>query len=86
MPGRTYLLALNVSRFDPESASLWIQQVIPLLRIEVGDAGTSSEVLSGIVSIENREVGGPSRWLDYTGIIGWEIDLTPWPEPPQTSP
>ncbi len=86
VPGRSYLLALNVSRFDPESASLWIQQVVPLVRIEVHESGTSSEVLSGIVSIEHREVGGPSRWFDYTGIIGWEIDLTPWPEDPEPSP
>lgn len=85
-PGGSYLLALNVSRFHPESASLWIQQVIPLVRIEVHESGTSSEVLSGIVSIEHREVGGPSRWFDYTGIIGWEIDLTPWPEDPEPSP
>lgn len=85
-PGRTYLLALNVSRFNPETASLWIQQVIPLVRIDVRDAGISSEVLSGIVSIEHREVGAPSRWLDYTGVIGWEIDLTPWPQAPAASP
>ncbi len=85
-PGGSYLLALNVSRFHPESASLWIQQVIPLVRIEVHDAGVSSEVFSGIVSIEHREVGGPSRWFDYTGIIRWEIDLTPWPEDPEASP
>ena len=86
VPGRSYLLALNVSRFNPESASLWIQQVIPLVRIKMHDAGTSSEVLSGIVSIEHREVGAQSRWLDYSGVIGWEIDLTPWPEAPKTSP
>ena len=86
VPGRSYLLALNVSRFNPESASLWIQQVIPLVRIKMHDAGTSSEVLSGIVSIEHREVGAQSRWLDYSGVIGWEIDLTPWPEAPETSP
>ena len=84
--GRTYLLALNVSRFDPESSSRWIQQVIPLVRIHVKETGISSEVLSGIVSIEHREAGGPSRWLDYTGIIGWEIDLTPWPEYPEPLP
>ncbi|MDE2903342.1 MAG: hypothetical protein OXP73_09985 [Chloroflexota bacterium] len=84
--GRSYLLALNVSRFHPESTSLWIQQVIPLVRIEVHDSGVKPQVLSGIVSIEHREVGGPSRWFDYTGIIGWEIDLTPWPEAPDASP
>jgi hypothetical protein len=84
-PGRTYLLALNVSRFSPETTSLWIQQVIPLVRIEVHESGTSAEVFSGIVSIEHREIGGPSRWFDYTGIIGWEIDLTPWPEAPEHS-
>ena len=86
LPGRSYLLALNVSRFSPETSSLWIQQVIPLVRIDVRDGETSSEVFSGIVSIEHREVGGPSRWFDYTGIIGWEIDLTPWPETPLASP
>ena len=86
VPGRSYLLALNVARFHPESASLWIQQVIPLVRIEVHESGTSSEVFSGIVNIEHREIGGPSRWFKYTGIIGWEIDLTPWPEDPQPSP
>ena len=85
VPGRSYLLALNVSRFHPESASLWIQQVIPLVRIEVHESGASSKVLSGIVSIEHREVGGPSRWFKYTGIIGWDIDLTPWPEAPEAS-
>ncbi len=86
VPGRSYLLALNVSRFHPESASLWIQQVIPLVRIEVHESGASSKVLSGIVSIEHREAGGPSRWFKYTGIVGWEIDLTPWPEDPEPSP
>ena len=85
-PGRSYLLALNVSRFSPETSSLWIQQVIPLVRIDVREGETSSEVFSGIVSIEHREAGGPSRWFDYTGIIGWEIDLTPWPETPEASP
>ena len=86
LPGRSYLLALNVSRFSPETSSLWIQQVIPLVRIDVREGETSSEVFSGIVSIEHREAGGPSRWFDYTGIIGWEIDLTPWPETPVASP
>ncbi len=86
VPGRSYLLTLNVARFTPETTSLWIQQVIPLVRIEVHESGTSAEVFSGIVSIEHREVGGPSRWLDYTGIIGWEIDLTPWAENPEPSP
>ncbi len=86
VPGLSYLLALNVARFHPESASLWIQQVIPLVRIEVHESGTSSEVFSGIVNIEHREIGGPSRWFKYTGIIGWEIDLTPWPEDPEPSP
>ena len=85
-PGRTNLLALNVSRFNAETASLWIQQVIPLVRFEVRDTGISSQVFSGIVGIEHREAGGPSRWLDYTGIIGWEIDLTPWPESPEPLP
>ncbi len=84
--GRSYLLALNVSRFSPETASLWVQQVIPLVRIDVHDAGISTEVLSGIVGIEHREVGAQSRWLDYSGVIGWEIDLTPWPEAPEASP
>ena len=84
--GRSYLLTLNVSRFSPETASLWVQQVIPLVRIDVHDAGISTEVLSSIVGIEHREVGAQSRWLDYTGVIGWEIDLTPWPEQPETSP
>ena len=86
VPGRSYLLTLNVSRFSPETASLWIQQVIPLVRFEVRDAGNTSEVFSGIVGIEHREVGAQSRWLDYSGVIGWEIDLTPWPEAPETSP
>lgn len=86
VPGRSYLLALNVSRFSPETTSLWVQQVIPLVRIEVRDVGTSTEVLSGIVSIEFREVGGPSRWLDYSGVIGWEIDLTPWPGAVEVAP
>ena len=84
--GRSYLLTLNVSRFSPETASLWVQQVIPLVRIDVHDAGISTEVLSGIVGIEHREVGAQSRWLDYSGVIGWEIDLTPWPEAPETAP
>ena len=84
--GRSYLLTLNVSRFSPETASLWVQQVIPLVRIDVHDAGVSTEVLSGIVGIEHREVGAQSRWLDYSGVIGWEIDLTPWPEAPEASP
>ena len=86
VPGGSYLLALNLSRFSPETASLWIQQVIPLVRFEVRDAGITSEVFSGIVGIEHREVGAQSRWLGYTGVIGWEIDLTPWPEAPETSP
>ena len=86
VPGGSYLLALNVSRFSLETASLWVQQVIPLVRIDVHDAGISTEVLSGIVGIEHREVGAQSRWLDYIGVIGWEIDLTPWPEAPEASP
>ena len=85
-PGKSYLLTLNVSRLSPGAGNLWIQQVIPLVRIEVHDSGVSSEVFSGIVSIEHREAGAPSRWFDYTGIIGWEIDLTPWPEEPGASP
>ena len=80
VPGGSYLLALNGSRFNLETASLWVQQVIPLVRIDVHDAGISTEVLSGIVGIEHREVGAQSRWLDYSGVIGWEIDLTPWRE------
>lgn len=85
VPGRTYLLALNVARFNPETSSLWIQQVIPLVRIEVRDSGISSQVLSGIAGIQHREIGAPSRWLDYDGDIGWEIDLTPWPEAHEAS-
>ena len=76
VPGGSYLLTLNVSRFSPETASLWVQQIIPLVRIDVHDAGISTEVFSGITSVESR--GGAAIDLVFDRHdADWHIDFTP---------
>ena len=77
VPGRTYLLTLNVAATGTRSGHVEIQQQIPLVRIVAGDAGVSSQVLSGIVTLEPRAVNTSGWFPEYAGGIGWEVDLTP---------
>ena len=84
--GRTYLLTLNIAGTGTRSGFVEIQNQIPLARVVVGDANVPSEVLSGIVALEPRTVGEIGRWSSYVGSVGWDVDLTPWREQPETSP
>ena len=57
IPGRTYLLALNVAGVDPRNGSVEIQHIIPLARVALSETGVNYEVLSGIVTIEHHAPG-----------------------------
>ena len=75
-PGRTYLLALNVSVVGTVSNLVVIQQQIPLARFEYGDSGDNPEVYAGIVNVR-RPVMSHGLAHEYSSKIGSEINRTP---------
>ena len=67
--GRTYLLTLNIAGADPRSGVSEIQHQVPLVRVVVNDQGLSYDVLSGIVAVEDSELGAESRkWREGIAI------------------
>ena len=76
IPGKTYVLTLNVSVRDPQSRNVVIQQQIPILKTRIGEADASISVFSGIASVEHRAEGAAGlvykrhddgdRHLDFT--------------------
>lgn len=86
VPGRNYLLALTVAGVDPRSVHAEVRHQIPVAQIGMGPSGMSADVFSGIVRISPRTAGVVNWWVEYSAGLGWDIDLTPWPEPSETLP
>ena len=76
-PGRTYLLMLNIAGADPDSGFPDVLQQVPLVRVLVGEAGMSYELLNGILAIENRKPDAQMRELPGSGSISTDVDFTP---------
>ncbi|MCY3956864.1 MAG: hypothetical protein OXG65_01055 [Chloroflexi bacterium] len=77
VPGRNYLLTLNLAAADDRSGYAEIRRQIPMAQIAVERAGASAEVFSGIVTIRPTTSGAVNRWLLYSAGVGWGIDRTP---------
>lgn len=77
LPGGTYLLTLNVAGTVPRRGYVEIQQVAPLLRVVLDDAGVAYDFFSGIVAVEYHELGTTGGPPGRDGWLGRELDFTP---------
>ena len=77
VPGRTYLLTLNVSHGGWLSRNVVIQQQIPIARITADDSNTLPEVFSGITSVNLTDVEDIDFTFRRYDDVDWIIDLTP---------
>ena len=77
MPGRTYLLTLNIAGVDSRYGLVEIQHIVPLVRIVLSDTGVAYEVFSGIVTLEHHKPGTILSRTGYDGGLAEDPDLMP---------
>ena len=77
MPGRTYLLTLNIAGVDSRYGLVEIQHIVPLVRIVLSDTGVAYEVFSGIVTLVHHKPGTILSRTGYDGGLAEDPDLMP---------
>ena len=77
LPGRTYLLTLNVSHGGVRSGNVVIQQQIPILQFMAGEPHTLTSVFSGITSVEHLADGAAGLVYERPDDADHHLDFTP---------